>query len=169
MAAYVEKFGATVNVTFSAIVKEINAFPDPNNASNYYASFYDNKNYIVPEGCEVFALNMNEGDDAFTMERLWTEGDIMAANSAVIMRAHSNKISLTETNDDATPTESYTSVLSGTVSGITCDEANTAYYVLSGQSTDGVLVGVGFYRYVGSTIPANKAEWCEVQRTRSSC
>ena len=86
------------------------------------------------------------------MNKVVNGGEVLPANTPVILKSNVASLSLTPT-DDAAVTISAENALHG-VDEATAAPANC--YVLSGHSTDNSVTGVGFYEFTG-TIPAHKA------------
>ena len=136
----------------SAVV--LTANEDPNHAGDFYATFFDSsKKYTLPnDGTEAYAAEVS--GSTMYLHLIAENDDVLPANTAVIFKAPSNTITLTQ-SDDAPVTVTATNNLHGvdeeTAVG-SIPEAGNTIYVLSGE--DGV---VGFYKYVGATLGAHKA------------
>ena len=130
---------------------DIAAKQDPDNAGVYYSTFFDSsRKFTLPAGTEAYVATIS-GEDMI-MNKVVNGGEVLPANTPVILKSNVASLSLTPT-DDAAVTISAENALHGV------DEATTApanCYVLSGHSTDNSVKGVGFYEFTG-TIPAHKA------------
>ena len=145
--------GTTVNLIYRITI-DINANEDPNHAGDFYATFFDSsKKYTLPnDGTEAYAAEVS--GDALYLHKIAENDDVLPENTAVILKATSSTITLTESDADAvtiTATNNLHGVDEETAVG-SIPEAGNTIYVLSGE--DGV---VGFYKYVGATLGAHKA------------
>ena len=124
---------------------------DPDNAGVYYSTFFNGaQNYLLPAGTDAYVATIS-GED-MNLNKVVNGGEVLPANTAVILKSTSASVVLTPT-DAAAVTISATNDLHG-VDFETAAPANC--YVLSGHSTDNSVTGVGFYEFTG-TIPAHKA------------
>ena len=126
---------------------------DPDHAGDYYSTFFDSSiKYTMPAGVEAYVAELS--DDALNLTKIAEEGEVLPANTAVILKSTVANYTLMPTTDapitvtainnlhgvDA-ETEIATVVTSGTC------------YVLSGGSN-----GVGFYTYSApNKLKAHKA------------
>lgn len=130
---------------------DIAAKQDPNNAGVYYSTFFDSsRKFTLPAGTEAYVATIS-GEDMI-MNKVVNGGEVLPANTPVILKSNVASLSLTPT-DDAAVTISAENALHG-VDEATAAPANC--YVLSGHSTDNSVTGVGFYEFTGK-IPAHKA------------
>ena len=130
---------------------DIAAKQDPDNAGVYYSTFFDSsRKFTLPAGTEAYVATIS-GEDMI-MNKVVNGGEVLPANTPVILKSNVASLSLTPT-DDAAVTISAENALHG-VDEATAAPANC--YVLSGHSTDNSVTGVGFYAFTG-TIPAHKA------------
>ncbi len=130
---------------------DIAAKQDPDNAGVYYSTFFDSsRKFTLPAGTEAYVATIS-GEDMI-MNKVVNGGEVLPANTPVILKSNVASLSLTPT-DDAAVTISAENALHG-VDEATAAPANC--YVLSGHSTDNSVTGVGFYAFSG-TIPAHKA------------
>lgn len=124
---------------------------DPDNAGVYYSTHYnETQKYMLPVGTEAYVATIS-GED-MNLTKVAEGGDIIPANTALILKSTSASVVLTPTNDDAV-TISAPNILHGTDSE---KAAPANCYVLSGHSTDNSVTGVGFYQFSG-TLAAHKA------------
>ena len=129
----------------------ISANVDPDHAGVYYSThFNETQKYILPAGTEAYVATISGSD--MNLTKVVNAGEVLPANTAVILKSTSASVVLTPT-DAAAVTISATNDLHG-VDFATAAPANC--YVLSGHSTDNSVTGVGFYEFTG-TIPAHKA------------
>lgn len=129
-------------------MRSITAKEDTYTPGVYYASFYiDDVNYIADENTQVFYAIQDDTGKIVLKEAL---DKIIQKGQGVVLKATTPEIHIYETNKTTT----YTSLLTGTTSGIE-DVTQTiegTVYVLG----TGAKGGVGFYKWTGS-IGANKA------------
>ena len=129
----------------------ISANVDPDHAGVYYSTHYNEmQKYQLPAGTEAYIATVS-GED-LNLTKVVNAGEVLPANTAVILKSTSASVVLTPT-DAAAVTISADNDLHG-VDFETAAPANC--YVLSGHSTDNSVTGVGFYEFTG-TIPAHKA------------
>ena len=130
---------------------DIAAKQDPDNAGVYYSTFFDSsRKFTLPAGTEAYVATIS-GEDMI-MNKVVNGGEVLPANTPVILKSNIASLSLTPTDNPAV-TISAENALHG-VDEATAAPANC--YVLSGHSTDNNVTGVGFYTFTG-TIPAHKA------------
>ena len=131
----------------------ITANVDPDHAGVYYSThFNETQKYMLPAGTEAYAATISGSGD-LNMTKVADGGQVIPANTALILKSTSAPIVLTPTDADAV-TISASNQLLGTDSEIMAAPANC--YVLSGHSTDNSVTGVGFYQFSG-TLAAHKA------------
>lgn len=143
------------NIQAISTTIDISANQDPKNAGDYYSTFYhSSQRYTLPgNGTEAYVADLSGGDLILT--RIAQGSQVLPNNVAVILKAPTSTITLTETNaagvsfsaendlrgvDVVTPLEDL---------GLT----RSTCYVLSGNSTD----GVGFYQCNSDNLKAHKA------------
>ena len=129
----------------------ITANVDPDHAGVYYSTHYnETQKYQLPVGTEAYAATISGSD--MILNKVADGGQVIPANTAVILRSTSASVVLTPT-DAAAVTVSVPNLLQGTDSE---KAAPANCYVLSGRSADGNTTGVGFYEFSG-TLAAHKA------------
>ncbi len=130
---------------------DVVAKQDPDNAGDFYSTFFDSsRRFTLPAGTEAYVATIS-GEDMI-MNKVVNGGEVLPANTPVILKSNVASLSLTPT-DDAAVTISAENALHG-VDEATAAPANC--YVLSGHSTDNNVTGVGFYQFSG-TLAAHKA------------
>jgi hypothetical protein len=130
---------------------DIAAKQDPDHAGVYYSTFFDSsRKFTLPAGTEAYVATIS-GEDMI-MNKVVNGGEVLPANTPVILKSNVASLSLTPT-DAAAVTISAENALHG-VDEATAAPANC--YVLSGHSTDNSVTGVGFYQFSG-TLAAHKA------------
>ena len=142
----------------SANDKDIIANVDPENPTVHYSTFYDSAiQYELPAGVEAYVADLSGSDLVLT--KIAGAGQVIPNDVAVILRSSVDQFTLTASvaipvsftaNNDLKGVDHQTSLESLNISAANC-------YVLSGQSHDGSVVGVGFYRIYGTTLKAHKA------------
>ena len=129
----------------------VTAKSDPDNAGDYYSTFFNStQKYLLPAGTDAYVATIS-GED-MNLTKVVDGGQVLPANTPVILKSNVASLSLTPT-DDAAVTVSAENALHGV------DEATDApanCYVLSGKSADNSVTGVGFYQFSG-TLAAHKA------------
>lgn len=129
----------------------ISANVDPDHAGVYYSTHYNEmQKYQLPAGTEAYVATIS-GED-LNLTKVVNAGEVLPANTAVILKSTSASVVLTPT-DAAAVTISADNDLRG-VDFETTAPANC--YVLAEHSTDNSVTGIGFYEFTG-TIPAHKA------------
>lgn len=129
----------------------LTANQDPNNTSDYYSTFYHSAiQYSLPEGTQAFIATLS--GDALNLTKIAEAGEVLPANTAVILKASGSSITLTPSDADPVTFDASNNLLG--VDAATAAPANC--YVLSGHSSDNSVQGVGFYQYTG-TLAAHKA------------
>lgn len=130
---------------------EITAKQDPDNTGVYYSTHFNStQKYRLPVGTDAYVATIS-GED-MNLTKVVDGGDVIPANTALILRSNAASVVLTPTDEDAV-TISATNILHGTDSEM---PAPANCYVLSGHSTDNSVTGVGFYQFSG-TLAAYKA------------
>lgn len=144
-----------------AIIKSIGVAPnfaiaakqDPDNAGLYYSTFFNStQKYALPnDGTKAFVAKIDGTD--MIMTQIASGAQVIPANTALILQSPTGSFALTPSDGDAVSFTLSDNELLGN------DEATTApanCYVLSGQSADETVTGVGFYQFTG-TLAAHKA------------
>lgn len=131
----------------------VTAKVDPDHAGVYYSTHYnETQKYQLPAGTEAYVATISGSGD-LNMTKVAEGGQVIPANTALILKSNSASVVLTPT-DAAAITISASNDLLGTDSETMA--APTNCFVLSGHSTDNEVKGVGFYAYDG-TLAAHKA------------
>ncbi len=113
----------------------------------YWASFY----------CKASGYTISDGAKAFTMNAsnklyLLGEGNVIPANTAVIIISDVETITLTKADNASATVSGGANILVGVDSDTAVSGISGTPYVLSIVNDT-----LGFYKYTGSNIPANKA------------
>ncbi len=129
----------------------VTAKADPDNAGVYYSThFNETQKYRLPVGTDAYVATIS--GENMNLTKVVDGGDVIPANTALILRSNSASVVLTPT-DDAAVSITAPNILHGTDSE---KAAPANCYVLSGHSTDNEVTGVGFYQFSG-TLAAHKA------------
>ncbi len=132
-------------------VYAITSKPDPDNSSVYYSTHYnETQKYRLPVGTEAYVATIS-GDD-MNLTKVVDGGQVLPANTALILKSTSASVTLTPTDDDAVAV-SAENALRGTDSEMAAPDN---CYVLSDKSADETVTGIGFYQFT-STLAAHKA------------
>lgn len=118
------------------------------NNDRYWGTFYNGgARYTLPEG--AFAYTMNAAHQLY----LLGEGTVIPANTAVIIIADNESITLSKSSETTTVSISGEgNILLGSNAPVAVSTVSGTPYVL------GVVNGaLGFYKYIGTAIPAAKA------------
>ena len=120
-----------------------------------YGTFYTDKNYVLPQGLTAFAYTSVNGDNSLNKSEEYVAGDIVPANTAVVVKGAKGSYNYYNTEEVATKT-----IEKNLLKGVTTDtriEASSGVkrYILT-RADDGILA---FYRTNSGTInvKANRA------------
>ncbi|MCR4995556.1 MAG: hypothetical protein K6A32_09345 [Bacteroidales bacterium] len=131
----------------------ISAHEDPQNAGHYYSTFYSEMNkYQLPEGVEAYVGTVEGNTLALTL--IAEAGQVIPAHNAVILKSATAIYSMYASTDDAV-TLTATNDLCGVATATdisSSDYSRKVLYTLAAENST-----VGFYKYVGNTLGANKA------------
>lgn len=127
-----------------------------------YGTFYTDKNYVLPQGLTAFAYTSVNGDNSLNKSEEYVAGDIVPANTAVVVKGAKGSYNYYNTEEAATKT-----IEKNLLKGVTTDtriEATSGVkrYILT-RADDGILA---FYRTNTGNInvKANRA-YLEVTTT----
>lgn len=120
-----------------------------------YGTFYTDKNYVLPQGLTAFGYTSIDGNNTLTKSVEYVAGDIVPANTAVVVKGAKGSYNYYNTEETATKT-----IEKNLLKGVTTDtrfEATSGVkrYILT-RADDGILA---FYRTNSGTInvKANRA------------
>lgn len=120
-----------------------------------YGTFYTDKNYVLPQGLTAFGYTSIDGNNTLTKSVEYVAGDIVPANTAVVVKGAKGSYNYYNTEEAATKT-----IEKNLLKGVTTDtkiEATSGVkrYILT-RADDGILA---FYRTNSGTInvKANRA------------
>lgn len=127
-----------------------------------YGTFYTDKNYVLPQGLTAFAYTSVNGDNSLNKSEEYVAGDIVPANTAVVVKGAKGSYNYYNTEEATTKT-----IEKNLLKGVTTDtriEATSGVkrYILT-RADDGILA---FYRTNTGNInvKANRA-YLEVPTT----
>ena len=136
--------------TFAFYKKEVPSAPTVLNAvlgdGVYWATFFDaSASYTLSEGAKAFT--MNASNELYQLG----EGDVIPANTAVVILSDVPTVTLTTNEDNVT--------ISAVGGGNILQGSNTPVSTVSGTPYVLGIVGgqLGFYEFTGDSIPAYKA------------
>lgn len=120
-----------------------------------FGTFYTDKNYVLPQGLTAFGYTSIDGNNTLTKSVEYVAGDIVPANTAVVVKGAKGSYNYYNTEEVATKT-----IEKNLLKGVTTDtriEASSGVkrYILT-RADDGILA---FYRTNSGTInvKANRA------------
>lgn len=122
------------------------------NDGRYWATFFSGtKRYSLPEGAHAFTMHSDH-----KLYQLGTKGNVIPANTAVIIISDTAAITLTEDFSNESVTVTQTNILKGADNAVAVSGITGTPYVL------GIVGGtLGFYPFTSSDIPAAKAYYNE--------
>lgn len=120
-----------------------------------FGTFYTDKNYVLPQGLTAFGYTSIDGNNTLTKSVEYVAGDIVPANTAVVVKGAKGSYNYYNTEEAATKT-----IEKNLLKGVTTDTRIEAIsgvkrYILT-RADDGIL---SFYRTNSGTInvKANRA------------
>ena len=120
-----------------------------------YGTFYTDKNYVLPQGLTAFGYTSIDGNNILTKSVEYVAGDIVPANTAVVVKGAKGSYNYYNTEETATKT-----IEKNLLKGVTTDtkieaKSGVKRYILT-RADDGILA---FYRTNSGTInvKANRA------------
>lgn len=120
-----------------------------------FGTFYTDKNYVLPQGLTAFGYTSIDGNNTLTKSVEYVAGDIVPANTAVVVKGAKGSYNYYNTEEAATKT-----IEKNLLKGVTTDTKIEAIsgvkrYILT-RADDGILA---FYRTNSGTInvKANRA------------
>ena len=107
-----------------------------------YGTFYTDKNYVLPQGLTAFAYTSVNGDKSLNKSEEYVAGDIVPANTAVVVKGAKGSYNYYNTEEVATKT-----IEKNLLKGVTTDTrieaaSGVKRYILT-RADDGILA---FYR-----------------------
>ena len=120
-----------------------------------FGTFYTDKNYVLPQGLTAFGYTSIEGNNTLTKSVEYVAGDIVPANTAVVVKGAKGSYNYYNTEETATKT-----IEKNLLKGVTTDTrieaaSGVKRYILT-RADDGIFA---FYRTNSGTInvKANRA------------
>lgn len=120
-----------------------------------FGTFYTDKNYVLPQGLTAFGYTSIDGNNTLTKSVEYVAGDIVPANTAVVVKGAKGSYNYYNTEELATKT-----IEKNLLKGVTTDtkieaKSGVKRYILT-RADDGILA---FYRTNSGTInvKANRA------------
>lgn len=120
-----------------------------------FGTFYTDKNYVLPQGLTAFGYTSIDGNNTLTKSVEYVAGDIVPANTAVVVKGAKGSYNYYNTEETATKT-----IEKNLLKGVTTDtkigaSSGVKRYILT-RADDGILA---FYRTNSGTInvKANRA------------
>ena len=120
-----------------------------------FGTFYTDKNYVLPQGLTAFGYTSIDGNNTLTKSVEYVAGDIVPANTAVVVKGAKGSYNYYNTEETATKT-----IEKNLLKGVTTDtkieaKSGVKRYILT-RADDGILA---FYRTNSGTInvKANRA------------
>lgn len=120
-----------------------------------FGTFYTDKNYVLPQGLTAFGYTSIDGNNTLTKSVEYVAGDIVPANTAVVVKGAKGSYNYYNTEEVATKT-----IEKNLLKGVTTDtkieaKSGVKRYILT-RADDGILA---FYRTNSGTInvKANRA------------
>lgn len=107
-----------------------------------YGTFYTDKNYVLPQGLTAFGYTSIDGNNTLTKSVEYVAGDIVPANTAVVVKGAKGSYNYYNTEETATKT-----IEKNLLKGVTTDtkieaKSGVKRYILT-RADDGILA---FYR-----------------------
>jgi hypothetical protein len=131
-----------------ALVYSIAATADPESTDVYYSTIYNKtQKYLLPAGTEAYVATVS--GEEMSLTKVVSGGEVLPANTPVILKSSVAEIELLPTNAEAQPVTA-TNHLRGTDTEM---EAPANCYVLDTHTADNNVSGIGFYQFSGSLIP----------------
>lgn len=148
-AAYIQKIIVTTVAPASSVGTISIATPEG------FGTYYNSNSYILPEGLTAFGYKEANTDGTLVKTDVFTAGDVVPANAALVVKGNTGKYECYATDKEATKT------LEGNLlKGVTTDtkieaKSGVKRYILT-RADDGILA---FYRTNSGTInvKANRA------------
>ena len=140
---------------------DVSATEDPEHTGRYYRTFYDSQtDYIMPPSVWAHAGYVENGE--FILSPVAFDGQILPRGTAVVLESETSTYRLIPTGTNDAPLYTGRNDLTGTDVDILRSSLGAdadRVYVLNQEATIGGQrqVGMGMYRYTGTTLGAHKA------------
>ncbi len=162
LAAYQAWAPAWAGCMYEGGILEVDATAgqDPDKTTRYYRTFFDSsKDYMMPPS--VWAHVGYVRNNEFILRPIAFDGDIVPAGTAVVLESETPTYSLIAMDPEASPYTGTNDLIGSDVAFPRADLGADAdkVYVLGKSATIGTdcLIGMGLYRYTGTTLGAHKA------------
>lgn len=162
LAAYQAWAPAWAGCMYEGGILEVDATAgqDPDKTTRYYRTFFDSsKDYMMPPS--VWAYVGYVRNNEFILHPIAFDGDIVPAGTAVVLESETPTYSLIAMDPEASPYTGTNDLIGSDVAFPRADLGADAdkVYVLGKSATIGTdcLIGMGLYRYTGTTLGAHKA------------
>lgn len=160
LAEYQDWAPAWASCMIGADILDITASQDPKNNIRYYRTFYDSQaDYLMPPS--VWAHAGYVDGSGFILHSVAYDGEILPRGTAVVLESETPTYRLIPVGNDA-PAYTGRNDLRGTDVAIPTNSVGNNgenVYVLNKQYKigDDLRVGMGMYKYTGTTLGAHKA------------
>ncbi|MBQ7997543.1 MAG: leucine-rich repeat protein [Paludibacteraceae bacterium] len=160
LAEYKAWAPAWASCMIGADILDVTATGDPHNNLRHYRTFYDSQaDYLLPPSVWAHAGYVSGSD--FILTPVAFDGEILPRGTAVVLESETPTYRLIPVGNDA-PAYTGRNDLRGTDVAIprtSVGNNGENVYVLGNQATIGgnLQVGMGMYRYTGTTLGAHKA------------
>ena len=139
---------------------DVTASEDPNHASRYYRTFYDSEtDYLMPPSVWAHAGYVENG--SFILSPVAFDGMVLPRGTAVVLESETPTYRLVPTGNTAPLYDGRNDLVGTDVDIPRTSVGNNGenVYVLGKQANVGtdLYVGMGLYRYTGTTLGAHKA------------
>lgn len=162
LAAYQAWAPAWAGCMYEGGILEVDATAgqDPDKTTRYYRTFFDSENdYMMPPS--VWAHVGYVRNNEFILHPIAFDGEIVPAGTAVVLESETPTYSLIKMDNVAQPYTGMNDLIGSDVAFPRADLGADAdkVYVLGKSATIGTdcLIGMGLYRYTGTTLGAHKA------------
>ena len=160
LAAYQTRFPAWADCMFEGELVDVTATQDPHYQARYYRTFYDSQtDYMMPPSVWAHAGYV-QGNE-FILHPVAFDGQILPRGTAVVLESETSEYRLIPTGNDADLYDGPNDLQGSDVSFPRADLGANAdkVYVLGSHATinEQSQVGMGLYRYTGTTLGAHKA------------
>ena len=160
LAAYQEWAPAWASCMIGADILDVTATGDPNNNLRHYRTFYDSQaDYLLPPSVWAHAGYVSGGE--FILYPVAFDGEILPRGTAVVLESETPEYRLIPTGNTAPLYTGRNDLIGTDVAFPRADLGADAdrVYVLGKQATINEVnqVGMGMYRYTGTTLGAHKA------------
>ena len=148
------------NTTIKPTSITVTAKEDPMHAGDFYTTlYYQSQRFTLPNnGTEAYAAEIDGSE--MKLHLIAENAEVLPENYAVVLKAPGSSIVLGLTDNVAVDVSGVENSLEGVEEDVlvSTQVPSGTCYVISGQSSDGSIKGVGFYKYASDkTLNAHKA------------